>query len=107
MPCSSCSALHTMNSNLKIKVVALSRETEFNKILSMKLHQIEPSLWYLDILDEFSRFRNAVIIKSKTDSMKMFIKQWICIFGAPHCIFSDNGVEFINNTFYKIVKLQH
>ena len=32
--------------------------------------------------------------------MNMFMKHWISIFGAPNCIFSDNGGEFMGDDFY-------
>ena len=34
--------------------------------------------------------------------MKMFIKPWIGIFGALHCIFSDDRTEFVNDIFWKM-----
>lgn len=34
--------------------------------------------------------------------MKMLIKPWIGIFGALHCIFSDDRTEFVNDIFWKM-----
>ena len=36
----------------------------------------------------------------------MFIKHWISIFGAPNYIFSDNGGEFIEDSFLYVWKVQ-
>ena len=52
------------------------------------------------MIDEFSSFSNALIIRKKDDSMKMFMKQWISTFGAPNYTFSDNESEFIGDDFY-------
>ena len=32
--------------------------------------------------------------------MNMFMKHRIIIFGAPNCIFNDNGGEFMDDEFY-------
>ena len=80
--------------------MGLAKATEFNQTISVDLHYLEPNTWYLHMIDGFSRFSNAVIIKNKDDSMNMFIKHWISIFGAPNYIFSDNRGEFIGDGFY-------
>ena len=72
--------------------------------MSVDLHYLEPNTWYLRIsrFSKFSRFSNAVIIRKKDDSMNMFMKHWISIFGAPNYIFSDSGGEFIGDDSYDI-----
>ena len=52
------------------------------------------------MIDEFTIYSNIVIIKSKLN-FKVFIKNWLSIFGAPKKLFSDNGGEFISE-FYKM-----
>ena len=79
--------------------VGLSKADEFDESVTMDLHEIESKLWYIHIIDEFSRFSNAKIIKSKYMSVKTFMKSWISIFGVPSKVFSDNGGEFIGNDF--------
>ena len=54
------------------------------------------------MIDEFTKYSNAVIIKKKLSSLTVFIKNWLSIFGAPKRLFSDNGGEFINDEFYEI-----
>ena len=49
--------------------------------------------------DKFSRFSGAVTIRKKDDSMNMLMKHWISNFGGPHYICSDNGGEFIRDSF--------
>ena len=48
------------------------------------------------MIDEFSRYSNAVIIKSKQPAViiQNFIQNWISLLGSPMKIFSDNGGEF-------------
>ena len=54
------------------------------------------------MIDEFARYSNAVIIKNKPSVLKVFIKNWLSIFGAPKKLFSDNGGEFIIDEFYEM-----
>ena len=48
-------------------VVGLPKASEFNDTVSVDLHQLKPNLWYLHIIDEFTRFSNAAIISKKND----------------------------------------
>ena len=52
-------------------------------------------------IDEFSRFSNGVVIKSKQSNIiiQNFLKHWISIFGTPISVFSDNGGEFVSKDF--------
>ena len=77
-------------------VVGLPRATDFNQSVAMDLHYIDKNLWYSHMIDEFSRYSNAVIIKSKQPAViiQNFIQNWISLFGSPMKIFSDNGGEF-------------
>ena len=51
------------------------------------------------MIDEFARYSAGAIITSKTAAPKVFMKHWIAIFGATRKIFSDNGGEFIGDSF--------
>ena len=79
--------------------VGLPRAYDFNHQVAMDLHQLEPKLWFMHIIDEFSRYSNAIIIRHKDESVKVFMKCWISLFGAPKKVFSDNGGEFICDEF--------
>jgi len=73
--------------------------TEFNETIAVDLHELEKSkVWYLHIIDEFTRFSAGAIIHSKKASVfvQQFIQQWISIHGAPLKLFCDNGGEFNN-----------
>ena len=79
-------------------VVSLPRATFFNDNVAMDLHHLNENLWYLHFIDEFSRFSTGATIRKKHPNtvIKIFLKQWISIFGTPHSIYSDNGGEFVS-----------
>ena len=62
-------------------IVGLLRATDFNHTVAMDLHQLSDNLWYFHMIDEFTRFSNAVIIKSKATPVviKKFIQCWISL----------------------------
>ena len=80
-------------------VVGLPLATEFNEMVAVDLHELEPNTWYLHIIDEFTRFSAGRIMRSKKSSefVKKFLESWVAVHGAPKRLFSDNGGEF-NNT---------
>ena len=86
-------------------VVAFNKSSEFNGTVSMDLHQLEPNLWYLHIVDEFSKFSGGSIINKKSITAFAFLKTWVSVFGAPNKVFSDNGGEFISDDFYEMCEL--
>ena len=65
----------------------------------MDLHLFDNGSYMLHMIDEFSRFSLAVMMKSKTSKefVEKFIKSWIHYFGYPERLFSDNGGEFNSN----------
>ena len=79
-------------------VVGLPKATDFNETVAVDLHQLEKNLWYLHIIDEFTRFSMGAIMTSKRPSefVQKFITNWISIFGSPKRLQSDNGGEFNN-----------
>ena len=73
----------------------------------MDLHQLGSSLWYFHVVDECTRFSNAVIVHTKSLKIiaEKFLQMWIIIFGPPRQIFLENGGDFVK-TFTLILK-QH
>ena len=59
--CKTCKVYKKPN---PIPIVGLSRAADFNQTVAMDLHQLSVNLWYFHMIDEFTRFSNAVIIKS-------------------------------------------
>ena len=50
--------------------VSILKSLNFNKMVAMDLHQLDDNLWYLHFIDEFSRFSNSLVIKSKQSNIK-------------------------------------
>ena len=96
--CDTCKMYRKANTK---PIVGFSWATDFNQTVGMDLHQLEESVWYLHIIDEFIRFSNAIIVRNKGTStvIKKFLQSWISIFGSPNKVFSDNGGEFESEEF--------
>ena len=58
---------------------------DHNQTIAVDLHELEPNLWYLHIVDEFYRFSAGCTTNTKKSSkfVENFIKHWISIHGAP------------------------
>lgn len=81
-------------------VVGLPLATEYNETIAVDLHELENGrVWYLHIIDEFTRFSAGCIVRTKCSSefVKKFMEIWICVHGAPKRLYSDNGREFNSN----------
>lgn len=80
-------------------VVGLPLATDFNETVAVDLHELEHNVWYLHIIDEFTRFSAGSIMRSKRPSefVRKFLEYWIAVYGAPKCLYSDNGGEFNNS----------
>lgn len=78
--------------------VGLPLASEYNDTVAMDLHELEPGVWYLHIIDHFTRFSAGNIVKTKKASeiVNSLIHSWISVHGAPRRIYSDNGGEFNN-----------
>ena len=85
-------------------VVGLSKPKNFSETIFLDLHEVNSEIYYFHMIDEFTRYSNAVIIKKKSPCLclKAFINNWLSISGAPKRLFSDNGGEFISDEFYEI-----
>ena len=68
-------------------VIGLAKASTFNETISIDLHEIQLNIWYMHIIDEFTRLSNAVIIRSKTVAVKTFLKHWVSLFGIPRNLF--------------------
>ena len=86
---------------LPCPTVSLSKSSEFNDVESVDLY-IKPELCYLHIIEEFTKYSQAAIIKHKNESTKAFLTSWIGIFGVPSNLFSGKGNEFIGENFVEL-----
>ena len=88
-------------------VVGLPRATTFNHTVAMDLHSLDKNIWYFQIIDKFTQFSNATIIKSKSSTIiiKNFLQNWISIFGSPSQVFSDNGESLFLKSLQTFAKI--
>ncbi len=67
--------------------------------------------YILVIIDAFSRFVRLYPVKDTTaQSALTALTDWICTFGCPSAIVSDNGTQFVNNlitAFLGTSRIQH
>ena len=86
-------------------VADLPRATDFNQYVAIDLHYIDKNLWHFHIIDEFSLYSNAVIIRSKHPNIiiKNFLQNSISIFGIPQKLFSDNGRGICFRRIYRFL----
>ena len=93
-PCNICK-LH--KKPLPRPAVSIPKSLNFNEMVATDLHQLRDNLWYLHFIDEFSRFSNSVVIKSKQSNIiNFFSKHWISIFRIPVFSVSNNGCKFVS-----------
>ena len=86
-------------------VVGFSHAKSFTDVVAMHLHQLEHNLWYLHMMDLFSRQSAAGIIRSKEADVIIneYMSKWVSVYGAPKTgVYTDNGGEFNNNNFLEM-----
>ncbi len=79
--------------------VGLPLASQYNETVAVDLHELEQGVWYLHIIDQFTRFSAGSILTTKRSSeiVKHFLHDWIGVHGPPQKLFSDNGGEFNND----------
>ncbi len=67
---------------------------QYNETVAVDLHELEPGLWFLHIIDQFIRFSagSTMTTKKPSEFVKHFIHDWISVHGPPQK-FSGNGGE--------------
>lgn len=81
--------------------VAMPLGERFNDVVAMDLKQLANGRLILHMIDTVTRFSSAAPIDSKKADhiLTKTFEKWICIFGRPRSYISDNGGEFVNETF--------
>ena len=97
--CENCEICITNKRPSPKPVVGLPLATEFNETVAVDLHELDHNVWYLHIIDEFTRFSAGSIVRTKKASefVKKFLESWISVHGTPKRLYSDNGGEFNND----------
>ena len=67
--------------------------------MAVDLHELGKNVWYLHIIDQFTRFSAGAIVSRKLPKgfVQEFVLTWISIYECRKSLFSDNGGEFNNN----------
>ena len=72
---------------LKMKpIVDFNLVNNFNQVIALDLHELGLGLWYLHMIDLFSRLRLTVVIRSKEAGVIVdkFTQNWIAIYHHHH-----------------------
>ena len=79
-------------------VVSMPMASKFNELVALDLKSYE-GVYFLVIVDHFTRFCSAIVIRNKRPEtiIRGLFMSWITVFGAPYKFFSDNGGEFCNS----------
>ncbi len=61
--------------------VGLPMASEYKETVAVDLHELEPGVWYLHIIDHFTRFSAGYIVKTNKSSeiVNSFIHTWISV----------------------------
>ena len=97
--CEECQVCKKFGRPRNRPIVSMPLASAFNDIVAMDLHELTElgrSVYYLHLIDVFTRFSAATIImEKKTDVVIDAINNvWGVQFGYPHKFMSDNGGEF-------------
>lgn len=65
--------------------VGLPLASQYNETVAVDLHELVPGVWYLQIIDQFTRFSAGSILTTKKSSeiVKHFVHDWINVHD-PH-----------------------
>lgn len=69
------------------------------------LNETERKIWYvLVILEHFTKFDEAFLIPDEKAVMvaQVVATEWVCCFGMPHCLHSDQGCNFELEVFQEM-----
>ena len=99
--CNSCEICQKFKKPFVRPVVSLPLANRFNQVICMDLKEhIHNKSWILHIIDAATRFSAARLISSKKQDViiENIFSMWICYFGSPSKILTDNGGEFSNES---------
>lgn len=81
--------------------VGIPQGYSFNEVVAMDLKALDEGPLLVHLVDTVTRYSMAASINSKAaeEILDKIFRYWIAIFGIPRTFISDNGGEFVNNTF--------
>ncbi|XP_067658382.1 uncharacterized protein [Haliotis asinina] len=94
--CNECEICQQYKRQPPKPAVGLPLASDFNETVAVDLHQLEDRVWYVHVIDLFTRFSSGAIMGSKEsrEFVAKFLSCWISVHGAPKRLFSDNGGKF-------------
>jgi len=86
---------------------ALPPGKHFNDRVAMDLKQLSTGEIILHVIDTVTRYTAATQVKNKTaeEIITKIFRSWIAIFGRPAEFLTDNGGEFVNQSFNEMCQL--
>ena len=96
--CESCKVYNKDRSRPKVSLLI---PNDVNDILCMDLKTLSTGHLMFHAIDLFSRFSSTTLIpnKNRDTIISALFKFWITIFGRPNVVLTDNGGEFVNESF--------
>ena len=84
--------------------VGLRLSDKFNGVVCLDLKEYARGEYILHLIDAFTRYSSAAIIKTKKKDLvvESIFKTWIRYFGAPRKMLNDNGGEFANSVMIEM-----
>jgi len=64
--------------------------------LNISKRDMGPKVWVLNMVDYFTKAAEFVVVHTKEPSniCRLFYDHWICRYGVPSVVTTDNGTEF-------------
>ena len=101
-----CRVYHVIRKTPSRPVVALPRATEFNDLVAMDLKYWSENVYFLHLIDVFTRFSLATIVTSKKPEMIVHsvVKMWLGTgLRSPRKFLVDND-EFANKVYLNLAE---
>ena len=73
--------------------MGLPLASQFNHTVAMDLKSYANGVWILHLIDTFTKYSAACVVKSKDKDVivEAIFKIWISYFGRPKRFYADNG----------------
>jgi hypothetical protein len=109
--CASCQKNKFQNIPKQPLEITTTSNSSFEKIfldlVTIKPESFEGFKYILTIQDDLSKFSDAIPLKSKEteEVARNFVEKFICRYGIPKEICTDQGKEFISHLMFEICKI--
>lgn len=109
--CKSCAVRKTGNTGIRPQPQKMITGFPFEKIAIDITGPLPPchsgERFILGVIDCFSKYPALIPLRA-TDSKTVahaLVKNWISVFGVPHCVHSDRGSNFVSDLFREMCSL--